>query len=214
MPLANDILSALTVLNRRGESVQAVMGTNKEENRFSIALVALEKLAIENELPIAIVGGLAAIRYGYPAVTDDIDVAVAQSQLDLLLSLAPRYGFRVAWEAKSGWHTLEFGDVEINIVPEGGRARDTSPTSIPGPSDLGVTRGLGYASLPSWMELKISSGRQKDRAHIVEVLKKCDAADIVIIREHLIAIHESYLHMFEQLVADAQFESEQENERR
>ena len=214
MPLANDILSALAVLNRRGESVQAVMGTNKAENRFSIALAALEKLAIENELPIAIVGGLAAIRYGYPAVTDDIDVAVAQSQLGLLLSLAPHYGFRVVWTAKSGWHTLEFGDVEINIVPEGGRARDTSPTSIPGPAELGVARGLGYASLPSWMELKISSGRQKDRAHIVEVLKKSDSANIASIREHLSTVHEGYLQMFEQLVADAQLESEQENERR
>lgn len=214
MPLANDILSALTVLNRRGESVQAVMGTNKAENRFSIALEALEKLAIENELPIAIVGGLAAIRYGYPAVTDDIDVAVGQSQLAQLLSLAPRYGFRVAWMAKSGWHTLEFGDVEINIVPEGGRARDNSPTSIPGPAELGVTRGLGYASLPGWMELKVSSGRQKDRAHIVEVLKKCDSASIASIRERLSTIHKAYLQMFEQLVADAQSESEQENERR
>jgi len=70
-------------------------------------------------------------------------------------------GFKVAWESTLGWHALTHEDVEINIVPEGGKARDTSPTLIPGPDQMGVKSGLEYASIESWMELKISSGRHR-----------------------------------------------------
>ncbi len=64
------------------------------------------------------------------------------------------------------------------------------------------------------MELKISSGRQKDRAHVVEVLKKSDAEAIARIRSHLAGVHESYLQLFESLALEADEESRQEKDRR
>ncbi len=214
MPLSDEIFEALATLSRRAESVSAVMGTANSDNRFTVALEALEKLAQDQSMPIAIVGGLAAIHYGYPAVTEDIDVAIAIEHLEILLDVAPRYGFKVAWRAQSGWHTLTHNDVEINIVPEGGRAKDASPTTIPSPMQLGVPSGIGYASLPRWTELKISSGRQKDRAHVVEVLKKCDSDSIEVIRHHLANVHDNYLQLFEQLATQAEEERQQENKRR
>ena len=208
--LANDILEATATLERGSESVRAVMAI--EENRFTRALEALQKLAEAEGFPIAIVGGLGAIRYGYPAATQDIDVAVGSGQLEKLVLVAPRYGFKVAWEAKSGWHTLTFGDVEINVIPEGEKARNTAPTTIPGPVQLGVSQGLGYASLAGWVELKLSSARQKDRAHIVEVMKKTPRAEIQVVRLHINQVHQDYLILFDQLDLEAQEEQAQERQ--
>lgn len=109
---------------------------------------------------------------------------------------------------------MTYGDVEINIVPEGGKARDSSPTDIPGPQQMGVETGLQYASIESWIELKISSGRQKDRAHVVEVLKKADEATIEKINRHLAAIHTEYQTTFALLTTEAIEERRQEQGRR
>lgn len=210
-PLSNEILASVTILSRGAESVRAVMSA--EENRFTRALADLQRLAIGESIPIAIVGGLGAIRYGYPAATQDIDIAVARAQLDPLLQAAPRYGFKIQWQAASGWHTLMHGDVEINVVPEGGKAKNTSPTTIPSPQQLGVERGLDYAKLPGWIELKLSSGRQKDRAHVVEVMKKSGEADLQQARAHIAAVDTGYLQLFDLLLEEAREEREQEDER-
>ena len=186
---------------------------NNPENRFSRAIQALERLGLENEIAVAIVGGLGAIRYGYAAATDDIDIAVGQADLDRLVELAPRYGFRIDWRAKTGWHTLSWGDVEINVVPEGGKARDDAPTTIPGPKVLGVEQGLGYASLCGWMELKVSSGRQKDFGHIVEVLKRLAVEQVTEIDRHLGQVHADYQVTFQRLVQQSRAEKQQERRR-
>jgi hypothetical protein len=191
--------------------VRAVLAS--EANRFTSALAALEQLSLAEGIPIAIVGGLGAIRYGYPAATQDIDIGIARLQLDAFIAAAPKYGFRIAWETASGWHTLTHGDVEINVVPEGGKARDSAPTTIPGPSKLGVEQGLDYANLQGWIELKLSSGRQKDRAHVVEVMKKSDHPSIQAARQHLAQVHQSYLELFDQLLEQAQAEKAEEERR-
>ena len=76
-----------------------------------------------------------------------------------------------AFTVESRWHTVEFEDVEINVVPEGGTARNDSPTLIPSPASMRVSSDIDYADLPHWGELKVSSWRRKDQTHVVEVLK-------------------------------------------
>jgi hypothetical protein len=221
MSLSQEIQDALSVLARGSESVRAVlhinedgvMADNKPENRFTKALESLQQLSEQHGVPIAIVGGLGAIRYGYPAATQDIDVAIGRNQLDFFMDLAPRFGFKIAWWDESGWHTLIHGDVEINVVPQGGKARSDSPTTIPGPQEMGVLTGLGYASLCGWVELKISSGRQKDYAHIVEVLKKSKLSQIQQIRNHIGSIHDIYLATLDRLILEADQEKRQEQSR-
>ena len=208
--LSREILATTATLERGSESVRAVMAA--EENRFTRALEALQELTEAEGIPIAIVGGLGAIRYGYPAATQDIDVAVGRGHSEAFVRVAPRYGFKIAWEAKTGWHTLTFEDVEINVVPEGAKARRTAPTTIPGPVQLGVSQGLGYASLAGWVELKLSSARQKDRAHVVEVMKQTPPAEIEEARLHLAQVHQDYLTLFDQLYQQAQEEREQERQ--
>lgn len=193
-------------------------GPRKEGALLRPALPRNERLTTSGwihrvKLRIAVVGGLAAIRYGYPAATQVIDIAVAQSHLSALVKTAPAFGFKVVWEAKSGWHTLTHGDVEINVIREGRKARNTAPTTIPSPIQLGVERGLGYASLPGWIELKISSGRQKDRAHVVEVMKKSDSEAVRIAHEHIERVYQAYQKSFDQLLEEAEEDRSQERER-
>lgn len=209
--LPQDLFEPIAILSRGAESVGAVM--HGETNRFSQALSALAQLAETESIPIAIVCGLGAIRYGYPAATQDIDIAVGRSDLDQFVRLAPRYGFKVAWEAKTGWHILTHGDVEINVVPESGKAKNTAPTTIPGPPALGVSSGLGYASLAGWLELKISFGRQKDKAHVVEVLKVAPPDGIAELRAKLAEAHSTYAQTFDELHEQALEEKQQEDER-
>lgn len=209
--LSPTLIEGAALLERGLESVRAVNG--KEQNRFTRAFDALNRLAVAAQAPLAIVGGLAAIRYGYPAITEDIDVVAPRDALDSLLQQAPQYGFRVKWRSPKGWHTLTFEEVEINIVPEGGRARDTSPTTIPGPLTLGVSSGLEYAALPGWIELKLMSGRTKVRTHVVEVLKVLDASTIAEVAAHVRQVHPSYGELFEQLRVEADDERRQEAER-
>ncbi len=126
MPLSIEIKCALETLSRGSECIDAVLSMNSEDNRFTRALQALQRLAENEHISLAIVGGLGAIHFGYPAATQDIDIAIDRRHLESLIEMSSRYGLKVAWESKLGWHTLTHEDVEINIVPEGGKARDTS----------------------------------------------------------------------------------------
>src|SRR5437016_5476004 len=111
VPLSPELCSGAALLQRGSESIRAV--TASEPNRFTRAFEALNHLAHADQIPLAIVGGLAAIHFGYPAITEDIDVVVSKGDLDRLLADAPHYGFKVKWRSTTGWHTLAFEDVEI-----------------------------------------------------------------------------------------------------
>jgi hypothetical protein len=206
------IRDAAANVNRGLESVRAVM--DGEDNRIKRGLDALKQLAEKEGIAIAVVGGLGTIFYGHRTTTDDIDIAVGRADLERLVDLAPRNGFKVAWRADSGWHTLVFDDVEINVVPEGGRARNSSPTTIPGPAQLGVPKGFGYASYPGWMELKLSSGRLKDMGHVAETLKHASPEMVEATREHLRKVDPTYLALFEDVWKRVIEEKEQEQARK
>lgn len=214
MPLSFEIKSAIKTLSRGSECIDAVRSMNSEENRFTRALEDLQRLAEKEHISLAIVGGLGAIHFGYPAATQDIDIAIDRRNLQSLIEASSRYGLKVVRESKLGWHTLTHDDVEIKIVPEGGKARDTSPTVIPGPQQMGLDNGLHYAPVEYWMELKISSGRQKDRAHVVEVLKLADQSTVERIRTYLMTVHLQYEQSFVELLGEAETERQQEKERR
>jgi hypothetical protein len=209
--LRPELRAGAAVLERGSESIRAV--TAREQNCFTRAFDALNRLALANGTPFAVVGGLAAIHFGYPAITENVDIVVARDALDRLIAEAPQFGFKVKWRSKAGWHTLQFEDVEINIVPEGGRARDSAPTTIPGPRDLGVASGLGFSDLPGWIELKLSSGRAKDRTHIIEVLKILAPDKIAEIRRHVSTVHARYRKLLDQLIGEANEEKQQESDR-
>jgi hypothetical protein len=156
---------------------------------------------------------LAAIHHGYEGLTRDIDVVVPTHSLDVIARVAPRYGIKVNWKDPQGWHKLSYEGLNIDVVPQGGEPRKDSPTTIPGPEELGVPAGIGYANLGGWLETKLSSYRVQDRADVVEVMKRTSPSSLSKARSRIAKVHRTYLHRFHELVAEAAAEKKQERER-
>src|SRR5436305_9181115 len=151
--------------------VAAVKGQEAQESKFARALATLQTLSRKEGIPLAIVGGLAAIHHGYERFTKDIDIVVRSGNLDTLPRIAPQYGIKVIWKDPDGWHKLQCEGVPIDVVPEGRKPRKDAPAAIPGPEQLGVRDGADYADVAGWMETKLGSYRVQDRADVVQVMK-------------------------------------------
>jgi hypothetical protein len=205
-----DVADALVNLERM---VAAVKGRDARESKFAKALMALKILSRQEGIPLAIVGGLAAIHHGYERFTKDIDVVVRSQNLDILTRVAPQYGIKVIWKDPQGWHKLQCEGVPIDVVPEGRKPRKDAPAAIPGPEQLGVRRGAAYAKLGGWMETKLGSWRVQDRADVVQIIKVTTPATLRRIRKQLGKAHASYLRQFDELLAAAKEEKQQERER-
>jgi hypothetical protein len=162
---------------------------------------------------MAVVGGLTAIHHDYRRFTKDIDIVVNGAHLDVLARVAPRYGIKFIWKDPDGWHKLQCEGVPIDVVPEGRKPRKDAPATIPGPRQLGVRAGAGYAGLAGWVETKLGSYRVQDQANVVEVIKGTTPATLRKIRRHLGKAHAVYLRRFDELLAAARQEREQERER-
>ncbi len=208
-----DVRMISTALEELERVIAAVDRPGQEHSEFDRALRVLEELSRKEGIPIAIIGGMTAIKYGYKRYTKDIDIVVAQRHRDTLIRVAPTYGIKVVWRDPHGWHKLEYEGVRIEVVPEGAKPNKNAPTMIPGPQQLGVSEGSDYASIEGWVETKLSSGRRQDEADIVQVLKKTDPATIAKIREHTTTVHAVYLRLFDELAVAAEEEKQQEAER-
>src|SRR5882757_5387302 len=113
------IIDAAEAMVNLERMVAAVKGQEEQESKFAKALATLKALARKEGIPLAIVGGLAAIHHGYERFTKDIDIVVRSTNLDTLARVAPRYGIKVLWKDPDGWHKLQWEGVSIDVVPEG-----------------------------------------------------------------------------------------------
>jgi hypothetical protein len=193
--------------------IATVTGEVPRESRFADALATLKAISQKEGISMAIVGGLAAIHYGYRRFTKDIDVVVQSCHLDILPRVASQYGIKVIWKDPAGWHKLQCEGVPIDIVPEGRMPRKDAPVAIPSPRQLGVSDGAEYATIAGWMETKLGSYRAQDRADVVQVIKVSSPATLRKIRKHLSKANVTYLGRFEELLEAAREEKEQERER-
>ena len=149
------IIDAAEAMVNLERMVAAVKGQEGQESKFAKALATLKTLSRKEGIPLAIVGGLAAIHHGYKRFTKD----------------------------------------------------------IPGPEQLGVREGAGYAGIAGWMETKLGSYRVQDQADVVQVIKVTAPATLRRIRKHLGKAHAIYLRRFDELLGTAKEEKEQERER-
>jgi hypothetical protein len=196
------------------ERVVAAVKGEKRESKFAKALATLRTLARKEGLPLAIVGGLAAIHHGYERFTKDIGIVVRSGNLDILTRVAPHYGIKLIWKDPDGWHKLQCDGVPIDVVPEGRKPRKDAPYAIPGPEQLGVREGAGYAGIAGWMETKLGSYRVQDQADVVQVIKVTTAATLKKIRKHMEKTHAIYLRRYDELLEAAKEEDEQARTRR
>jgi hypothetical protein len=196
-----------------GRLLDAVDHPGQKNSEFDRVLEVLKDLSRKEGIPIAIIGGMAAIKHGFKRYTHDVDMVIARQHLDAIVRVAPRYGIKIIWHDPHGWHKFQYEDVRIEVVPEGAKPKKDAPTTIPSPQQLGVSEGSDYASLEGWVETKLGSGRAQDRADIVQVLKKTAPSAIEKIREHVGKVHSLYLRLFDELAVAAEEEKQQEAER-
>src|SRR6202171_2499411 len=208
------IIDAAEAMVNLERMVAAVKGQDAQESKFAKALATLKTLSRKKGIPLALVGGLAAIHHCYERFTKDIHVVIQSTNLDILTRVAPQYGIKVIWNDPDGWHKLQCEGVPIDVVPEGRKPRKDAPAAIPGPEQLGVREGAGYAGIAGWMETKLGSYRVQDRADVVQVIKVTTTpATLRRTRKHLGKVHTIYLQRFDELLAAAKEETEQERER-
>jgi hypothetical protein len=212
-PSAPELVDAAEALVSLEEVVAAVKSQKEQGSKFAKALATLKTLSRKEGIPLAIVGGIAAIHHGYERFTKDIDVVVRSGHLDILARVAPQYGIKVIWKDPEGWHKLQCEGVAIDVVPEGRKPRKDAPTTIPSTAHLGVREGAGYAGISGWMETKLGSYRVQDRADVVQVMKVTAPATLRRIRKHMGKAHALYLRRFDELLESAKEEEEQERER-
>jgi hypothetical protein len=207
------ILDAAEALVSLERVVAAVQGRDERESKFAKALATLRTLSRKESIPLAIVGGLAAIHHGYERFTKDIDIVVRSDNLDTLTRVAPHYGIKVIWKDPHGWHKLQCEGVPVDVVPEGRKPRNDAPCVIPSPDQLGVRRGAGYARLAGWMETKLGAYRVQDQADIVQVMKVTAPSTLRSIRQRLRKSHVTYVRRFDEMRAAARDEKKQERQR-
>src|SRR5262245_28968098 len=128
-----NLVDAAEALRELERTVIAVKDRGAVDSKVARALTTLQTLSQKEGSPLAIVGGLAAIRHGYERFTKDIDVVVGSANLTVLTRVAPRYGIKVIWKDPDGWHKLQCEGISIDVVPEGRKPRKDAPTRIPTP---------------------------------------------------------------------------------
>jgi hypothetical protein len=150
------IIDAAEAMVNLERMVAAVKGQEEQESKFAKALATLQTLSRKEGIPLAIVGGLAAIHHGYERFTKDIDVVVRSGNLDVLTRVAPQYGIKVIWNDPEGWHKLQCEGVPIDVVPRVASLERTHLPPSQAPSSWGFAkapamRGSPGGWKPSWV---------------------------------------------------------------
>ena len=73
---ATKIREAAKIMGTLERLVAAVKDRDAHDSKFAKALATLKTLSRKEDIPIAIIGGLAAIHFGYERFTKDIDIVV------------------------------------------------------------------------------------------------------------------------------------------
>lgn len=167
---------------------------------------AIDRVLAASGCQAVLAGGWAVWRYGYVGrVTQDVDIALAENQVEEFFRVATMAGFERLPTDPGRWPKLRHKDtnIEVDILPEGGRpgtASRMAPTTIPHPSGLGAEGTmLRYVSLPALIKLKLAEGRARDESDIVELVR-ANPDPVGAIREHLRKAHLDYLQSFDRLV--------------
>jgi hypothetical protein len=164
---------------------------------------------VDEGIPIAIIGGVAAVYHGYERYTQDMDVVVSVSDAQRIIRVCHEYGFRLG-DYHARMCILWYNGLKIKVLEECKFTGDISDlTNIPSPAELGVTQGLQFVTLEKWVHLKLASARAQDYADIVEVLKK-NPAEIQAIEDYLLGASLRYAQKFAELVETAEWEKAQE----
>jgi len=183
----SDIHQVANVTFRAIQFEQAVNGFHVltegvSTNPVLDTIVALKRMAEMEGLTIAIIGGAAAAYHGYPRSTKDVDIVLSSPDFQRIMRVAHDYGFYsksynpskmceliYKHESSPDIYELPNGKVIKGILVE---VLEEGMMGIPSTSEMGINNGLGFASLESWVGMKLRADRMQDLADVVQVMKK------------------------------------------
>jgi hypothetical protein len=86
---------------------------------------------------------------------------------------------------------------------------------IPNPEQLEVSPGFGYVAFSGWVMLKLMSFREKDKAHLIGVLRNVGPEKIVQVKTYLnqTSYGESLLPRLSEILGRVEEESRSETDR-
>jgi len=175
MQFAADYHNAIASFTKRPLTEEA---DYPSENSIDRALRALSKLSQDYNIPIAIIGGAATIHHGYKRFTKDIDLVISTKDYANLVRVIHEYGFIMLKHSNYMFEML-FPDEQgaQYDLPNGKSVRGVflevmkaGMNDTTEPYQMGVTKGVGFADLNSYIAMKLKAGRIQDQADIVHVL--------------------------------------------
>jgi hypothetical protein len=131
----------------------------------------LSRICREAEVRPVVIGGLAVNHHGYMRVTADVDILVARAEA---VALYRRLRSESGWRRYSeGFKNTALG-VGLDICVEGERTAPGSTEEFPDPAQLATVDvdPLPVPALSELLALKVMSGRARDDADVVELLKR------------------------------------------
>jgi hypothetical protein len=145
-------------------------GLKPEDSKRRLA-EELSRLCHEAGVAPLVIGGLAVNHHGYARFTADVDLLVSRAEVMALLR---------AFKQGQGWRRHREGfkntilEVGVDICVEGDRTSPHSTETFPAPGDLRsvFVRPLPVPQLSDLIALKVMSGRARDDADVVELLKR------------------------------------------
>lgn len=154
------------------------------EGRLHRALRRLAERLDAEGIPYALLGGLALAEYGYPRLTEDIDLLVTPTGLERFQQRLVGRGYRPAFSgAEKTFRDSETG-VRIEVVTTGEYPGDGLPKSVvfPDPAAPGVAvevKGIRVIALEKLIELKLASGtsaphRLRDLADVQDLIVRLE----------------------------------------
>lgn len=133
-------------------------------------VVELQDVCKEAGVSPLLIGGLAVNHFGYARFTADVDLLLTREEAGRLHSVLRN---RPGWKRYAEGFKNTHWDVGLDFCVEGERTSPGNAEVFPSPRDLGMVRvrPLPVVSLAGLIALKVMSGRAKDEADVVELLK-------------------------------------------
>ncbi len=130
----------------------------------------------------AIAGGMALFKHGFRRFTEDVDILVTREGLTIIHQHLDGLGYLPPFEKSKNLRDTENGiKIEFLIAGEFPGDGKPKPVAFPNPQDVSVELdGIRYLSLPTLVELKVSSGltggvaRMKDFTDVVALIQSLD----------------------------------------
>jgi hypothetical protein len=152
------------------------------EGRLHSALRQLAKRLDAEGIAYALLGGLALAEFGYPRLTEDIDLLLTAVGLERFRERLVGRGYRPAFRGvRKTFRDSEVGvRIEIVISDEYPGDRLPKPVAFPDPATPGVTverEGVRVVALEKLIELKLASGmsaphRLRDLADVQDLIAR------------------------------------------